>query len=140
MKKLFKQIIASVALLIMLISLSACNTMSTANYGKPVRYKKDVDIEFPDFKLTYQGERKQDVPVFGPGYFLYYDFKIENENESKTVSWSSGTGEIGPSAFEFNGKQYLLEMKMSDILGKLNGNRIVIWEQQQYADKLEKDH
>lgn len=114
--------------------------MNTVNYGQPVNYQKDTSIEFPDFKLIYQGERKQDAPVFGPGYFLYHDFEIFDQNSNKVISWSSGTGDIGPSPFEFKGKQYLLEMEISDILGKLNGNRIVIWEQQQYADELEKDH
>jgi len=44
------------------------------------------------------------------------------------VSWTSGTGLIGPMDFEIGGKHYQLELRHSDKLGKLNDDELVIWQ------------
>jgi hypothetical protein len=86
-----------------------------ASYGMRVKYHVGQKIEFPDFVIEYAGERRQSVSAYPRG-FLYYDFKVRNANVEKVVSWSSGTGDIGPVEFEIGGKHYQLELRHSDKL------------------------
>lgn len=95
-------------------------------YGEKIAFRQNQPIKFADFNLTYTGERRVSSDKF-PNGFLYHDFKAKTANEEKTVSWSSGTGEIAPTAFEIGGKNYELELSMSDKLGKLAENELVIW-------------
>ena len=44
------------------------------------------------------------------------------------ISWTTGTGVIDPTDFEIDGKRYLLELRHSDKLGKLQDNELVIWQ------------
>jgi hypothetical protein len=97
-----------------------------ASYGTRVKYRLDQKIEFPDFTIQYVGERRKDTPAYPRG-FLYYDFKVRTPRIEKIVSWSSGTGDIGPAELEIGGKRFLLELRRSDKLGKLNENELVIW-------------
>jgi len=86
---------------------------SAAGYGDIVTYSKGDPIKFPDFEMTFTGERNQ-TSHFDNGNsftFVYYDFKVKSGSEEKTVSWTSGTGEIGPVSFDIGG------MKFSLILG-----------------------
>ena len=92
-----------------------------------MKYQAGQKIEFPDFTVEYVGERRKSLPVYPRG-FLYYDFKVRTANIEKVVSWSSGTGDIGPVEFEIGGKHYQLELRHSDKLGKLNDNELVIWQ------------
>jgi hypothetical protein len=96
------------------------------SYGTRVKYRVGQKIEFPDFTIEYVGERRKDTPAYPRG-FLYYDFKVRTANVEKVVSWSSGTGDIGPVEFEIGGKRFLLELRRSDKLGKLNEKEVVIW-------------
>ena len=96
-----------------------------ASYGTRVKYRVGQKIEFPDFTVEYVRERRQSTPAYPRG-FLYYDFKVRNANVEKVVPWSSGTGDIGPVAFEIGGKRFLLELRASDKLGKLEENELVI--------------
>jgi len=98
-----------------------------ASYGTRVKYRTGEKIEFPDFTIDYVGERRKTLPVYPRG-FLYYDFEVRNANIEKAVSWSSGTGDIGPVQFEIGGKHYQLELRHSDKLGKLKDNELVIWQ------------
>jgi hypothetical protein len=43
--------------------------------------------------------------------------KVGSGKTEKTVSWTAGTGDIGPVTFEFGGKRYQLELRRSDKLG-----------------------
>jgi hypothetical protein len=96
-----------------------------ASYGSRVKYGPGQKIEFPDFTIQYVGERRKETPAYPKG-FLYYDFKVRTPSIEKIVSWSSGTGDIGPVEFEIGGKRFLLELRRSDKLGKLNENELVI--------------
>lgn len=98
-----------------------------ASYGTRVKYATGNKIEFPNFTIEYVGERRQNSPMYPRG-FLYYDFKVSSGNTEKTISWTAGTGDIGPVAFELGGKRYHLELRRSDKLGKLNDNELVIWQ------------
>jgi hypothetical protein len=98
-----------------------------ASYGTRVKYGAGKKIEFPDFTVEYVGERRQSSPAYPRG-FLYYDFKVSTGKTEKTVSWTAGTGDIGPVEFDIGGKHYQLELRRSDKLGKLNDNELVIWQ------------
>jgi hypothetical protein len=97
----------------------------TAAYGEKVFYFQDQPIVFPDFTLIYQGERQVTSDKYPRG-FTYHDFQVDNGDESQMVSWSSGTGEIGPSFFTVAGQQYMLELISSDELGRLTEGELVI--------------
>jgi len=99
----------------------------TASYGTRVKYGTGQKIEFRDFTAEYLGERRKSLPVYPRG-FLYYDFKISRGKAEKVVSWTTGTGIIDPTDFEFDGKRYHLELRRSEKLGKLNDNELVIWQ------------
>jgi hypothetical protein len=98
-----------------------------ASYGTRVKYRPGEKIEFPDFTIEYIGERRKTVPVYPRG-FLYYDFKVSKGKTEKVISWTTGTGIIDPTDFEFDGKRYHLELRHSEKLGKLKDNELVIWE------------
>ena len=98
-----------------------------ASYGTRVKYRAGKKIEFPDFKVEYVGERRQSTPAYPRG-FLYYDFKVSRGKSEKVISWTTGTGIIDPTDFEFDGKRYHLELRRSEKLGKLNDNELVIWQ------------
>jgi hypothetical protein len=98
-----------------------------ASYGALVKYRTGEKIEFPDFAAEYLGERRQTMPVYPRG-FLYYDFKISRGKTEKVVSWTAGTGDIAPAQFEIAGKNYQLELRRSDELGKLKDSELVIWQ------------
>lgn len=97
-----------------------------ASYGTRVKHRPGEKIEFPDFTVEYVGERRKTVPVYPRG-FLYYDFKVSKGKTEKMVSWTTGTGVIDPTDFEFDGKHYQLELRHSDKLGRLKENELVIW-------------
>jgi len=99
---------------------------SQASYGVRVKYRPEQKIKYSDFTIEYVGERQEGTPAYPRG-FLYYDFKVWAANIEKIVSWSSGTGDIGPVEFEIGGKRFLLELRRSDKLGKLKENELVIW-------------
>jgi len=98
-----------------------------ASYGTRVKYTAGQKIEFPDFTVEYLGERRKSLPVYPRG-FLYYDFKLSKGKTEKVISWTTGTGIIDPTDFDFDGKQYHLELRRSEKLGKLNDNELVIWQ------------
>lgn len=107
---------------------AACGNDSgiAAKFGEKVKYSQDMPIKFEDFTLVYAGERRVASERF-PNGFPYHDFKAKNERGEKTISWSSGSGDIAPTRFEIGGKNYELELKISDKLGKLAENELVIW-------------
>ncbi len=95
-------------------------------FGEKVKFSPNARIKFKDFSIIYIGERRVTSDKFPRG-FLYHDFKVQNQTEDRTVSWTSGTGDIAPAAFEIGGRKYELELAMSDKLGKLAENELVIW-------------
>jgi hypothetical protein len=98
-----------------------------ASYRTGVKYRVGQKIEFQDLTIEYLGERRKSVPVY-PRPFIYYDFKVTKEKAEKVISWTTGTGLIGPMEFEIGGKQYQLELRHSNKLGKLSDNELVIWQ------------
>jgi hypothetical protein len=98
-----------------------------ASYGTRIKYASGKKIEFPDFTIEYVGEHRTTTPMYPRG-FLYYDFKVSKGKTARMVSWTSGTGLIGPMQFEIGGKNYQLELRHSNKLGNLNENELVIWQ------------
>lgn len=89
------------------------NKHSNPDYGEVVKFETNKPINYPDFEITYIGERKQ-TSTFPNGNsftFTYYDFKLKKGAEEKTISWTSGTGIIEPANFEFNGMKFQLELR-----------------------------
>ncbi len=119
-------------LLIFFVSMFSFNCTkgkSADEYNTVVEFEKGKVIKFPDFSLEYMDERseKKSFPNGNTINFRFYDFKISNEKDSKVISWSFGTGDIAPLDFEFDGKNYQLEMSKSEALNqRLKKNEIVI--------------
>lgn len=122
------KIFGFIVLLGLFSSFCGKNSEGKANLGAKVAFSQDTPIQFEDFALTYIGERRVSSDIFPRG-FLSHDFKAKTDKEEKTVSWTSGTGDIAPTVFEIGGKSYKLELRMSDKLGKLAENEIVVWKQ-----------
>gem|GEM_PF-976673 len=118
-------IFLQVAILAFLDMASCGHAGQNASYETRVKYRAREKIDFPDFTVEYLGERRKTLPVYPRG-FLYYDFKITRGKTEKVVSWTTGTGIIDPTDFEFDGKRYHLELRRSEKLGKLNDNELVI--------------
>jgi hypothetical protein len=111
--------------------LVACQLQPSAakpDYGVKLTYRQNQPLRFPDFTLEYIGQRHEESEVFKRG-FTFYDFKVTGGAEEQIVSWSSGTGDIGPANFQLAGQTYLLEKSYSDKLGRLAENEVVIWKQ-----------
>lgn len=96
-----------------------------SRYASKVTYAKDQALVFPDFTLTYLGSR-QIKPPAGLHGWLIHDFTIRHGQQEQKVSWSSGTGDIGPTEFQVAGTHFLLELSRSDTLGSLKENQLVI--------------
>jgi hypothetical protein len=120
-------------LLILLILISvlpsaycgATKPTSLASYGEKVRFRKDAPLRFPDFELTYLGERHVASAIYPRG-FRFFDFEAKTPQETVKVSWSSGTGLIDPADFRIAGKNFWLEMRGSIKRGWLAANEIVV--------------
>jgi hypothetical protein len=68
-----------------------------------------------------------------------YDFLITKGDKTQTVSWSSGTGDIAPTAFNVDGKDFLLELGISDVIkGSLGEGNLVIWKKSDFEKAKEK--
>ena len=127
MQKMFQPIRQILACVLVLCCESACvvHVAGSATYGSKVRFAKNAAIAFPDFDLTYTGRRHVTSPVYKRG-FDYDDFKISRGGKSITVSWSAGTGLLGPQSFEFGGQKFELELRHHDRLGWLKDDEVVV--------------
>ncbi|MEZ0258754.1 MAG: hypothetical protein ACAI37_25970 [Chthoniobacter sp.] len=97
----------------------------SADLSTKVSYKKDTPVQFGHFTLTFTGERRVVTEKFPPG-MTFYDFRVTSPAGNQTISWSSGTGDIGPTIFKVGGEQFWLELKRSDKLGKLKESELVV--------------
>jgi hypothetical protein len=116
-------------LLVHLSVLAACShaadSSETAAYGSKVRFGADRILRFPDFQVTYMGKRHVAPPQYPRGWWTY-DFKVRGKGDEQTVSWSAGTGDIGPSRFRVNGAEFQIELSRSDKLGPLREDEAVV--------------
>src|SRR5262245_45279540 len=112
-------------LMLGLFSAACAPESRAADYGAKVAFKKGVAVTFADFALTYLGERQVKSKEYSRG-FTYHDFEVKNGAVAQKISWSSGTGDIGPTMFRGGGKQFGLELSRSDKLGQLKSNELVV--------------
>ncbi len=118
------------ALLLLLITLLHMSPLqsaapTSAQYQAKVTFQEKKAISFPDFMLTYLGKR-QIPPPAGLRGWSFHDFAVKADGKEQKVSWSSGTGDIGPTEFKVGRKTFLLEMGISDTLGKLKQDEVVV--------------
>lgn len=118
-------LLLSVTVLGVLVIKAGGASTSVHAYGSKTPFTKGDVVKFPDFDLTYLGERKISSPVFKAG-FIYHDFFIAKGEESEAMSWSSGTGEIAPQSFEVAGQWYQLELRYAEGVGWLKDDELVI--------------
>ena len=97
-----------------------------ATYGEKITYKKGIAIQFPDFTLTYTGDKLLSGKNGATWNIVFNLFEISDGEIHKEVSWSSGTGNIVPNPFEFNGKKYSLEKALSDKFGQLKPDELIV--------------
>jgi len=100
---------------------------SPAAYGDKRSCSKGQHLAFPDFTIEFVGTRRVTFPQYPRG-FLYYDFNVSHGSQKQTISWTGGTGLIGPMEFQVNGKKYVLERIFSAKRGKLGESELVISE------------
>jgi hypothetical protein len=107
----------------------ACNGTSTQTpiYGERTQYAEGQPLDFPDVTLEFVGMRQAPGSADYPRGMTYYDFKAHQGGQALLVSWTAGTGDIGPTLFELAGSRYALELAMSDKLGSLGENELVLW-------------
>lgn len=112
---------------------------SNAEYGKIVSYTLNKTIQFPDFNLKFTGIMETPGPNNAKWKFTYYNFEI-TDNETKNISWSSGTGEIGPTKFIIDKKIYYLELKQSIKYYPewLKDNELVVLSKEQFDELRDK--
>lgn len=99
------------------------------NYGEIATFKKGKLLSFPDFGIEYTGIRKKTTQFNNGNSFTFtlYDFLIKKNGAEKTISWSPGTGAIGPQNFEFNDRKYTIELTYSiNHKKQLSDNEFVI--------------
>jgi hypothetical protein len=115
-------------LLITLFGLFSCMAAPApvmADYGLAYPFRTGAILRYPDFTLTYVGERRVSSDLF-PNGFLYHDFSVVTTSDTSTISWSAGTGDIGPTPFTVGSERYFLELERSDTLGALPDNSLVV--------------
>jgi len=125
-KNIFKVTFTTVLLLITVVS---CNHITTQqpSYGVKIQYVQGQPLSFPDIILEFVGKRESPPSDYYPRSMYYYDFKVYRDSQSQLISWSAGTGDIGPTVFELAGNRYALELAISDKLGILDENELVLW-------------
>lgn len=135
-----------ILILIFCICLSSCSFNETPaednqikKYGEKVSYSSGKEFIFPDFTIKFVGEREEKISndwMF-PQKMTFYDFELAKGETRQKLSWSSGTGDIGPTFFTINGAEYVLELRQSDIIkGSLGDDILVIWRKADYLDLL----
>jgi hypothetical protein len=96
-----------------------------AAYGAKVKFSVGLTLRFPDFALTYAGKRHVTTRQFPRGWWIH-DFKVRGKSADQTVSWSAGTGDIGPTRFKVDGAAFQIELSRSDKLGPLSEDELVV--------------
>ena len=113
----------------LLITVVACKGQSPQRirYGKKIKHAQGQPLTFPDFTLVFMGITESPPSEVYPRSLYSYDFMVSYGSQTQMISWSSGTGDIGPALFELEGNSYALELAMSDKLGSLKENELVLW-------------
>lgn len=130
-----------ILILIVSLLLSACGVNSGSDnsvekYGEKVSYADGKELKFPDFSIKFTGKRET---ATSPVKMTTYDFIVTKGDKTQTVSWSSGTGDIAPTFFNFEGTDFVLELGMSDVMkGALGEGILVLWKKTDFEKAKEK--
>lgn len=112
-----------------LLALTPCpvkaDSSELSRYDAKLSYEKGGALRFPDFEMTYAGKRHVIPPQYPRGWWVY-DFVVRSKSGEQTVSWSAGTGDIGPTRFKVNGAEFQIELSRSDKLGVLRDGELVV--------------
>jgi len=114
-----------VHLLAFTVSSCAQESSDAAAYDAKVKFTAGRALRFPAFVLTYVGKRHVTPPQYPRGWWIH-DFKIRGKSGEQTVSWSAGTGDIGPTRFQVEGADFQIELAHSDKQGLLRENELVV--------------
>jgi hypothetical protein len=128
-----------VLMLAMLLNICGFNKSAenvTLKYGEKVSYTNGDELKFPDFTIKFVGKREA---TGAPVKMTFYDFEVSKGETKKKISWSSGTGDIGPTFFEIAGENFVLELSQSDILKSIGEGNLVIWKKTEYDESLKKN-
>jgi hypothetical protein len=106
-------------------TLASAGEAPAAAYGAKVKFREGQALAFPDFELTYKGKRHVAGPKFPRGWTAH-DFNVRFGKAEQKVSWSAGTGDIGPARFTVRGTAFDLELSRSDQLGPLRDDELVV--------------
>ena len=127
------QSVAKIMLLAVLLPILvvACNRAATQPpmYGVKIQYAQGQPLNFPDVTLEFVGKREAPISADYPQGMTFYDFKVYQGTQAKLISWSAGTGDIGPTLFELAGNSYALELAISTELGSLAEDELVLWQE-----------
>jgi hypothetical protein len=77
----------------------AAVSSETVAYGSKVRFGAGRTLRYPDFQVSYMGKHHVTPPQYPRGWWTY-DFKVRGKVDEQTVSWSGGTGDIGPTRYK----------------------------------------
>ena len=129
-QQLRNQVKIFIAFCLILVTLLACDQGASQRlrYGVITQYSEGEVLIFPDLTLKFIGMTESPPSDLYPRSMYSYDFNVSSGNQAMVISWSSGTGDIGPTLFELGGKGYALELAMSDKLGRLEKNELVLWQ------------
>ena len=96
-------------------------------YGVRIHYAQGQLLNLPDVTLEFVGMRESPASSDYPRSMIFYDFKVYQGDQVQLVSWTAGTGDIGPTVFELAGHRYALDLAISDRLGALEADELVLW-------------
>lgn len=117
---------------------ASCHGQSLYSYGTKIDFSDRYLKKLPDLNIRFLGKREMATSDFRPG-FTYYDFEVSKNGKTRTISWSSGTGDIGPEYFEIEGETFVLELAWSQAFkNKIEKGKMVIWKKTEYEDLCRK--
>jgi len=117
--------VVALSLIGFLLSSSSAPSSEPPRYLAKVTFAKGIALHFPDFDVTYAEKRRVTPPQYPRGWWVY-DFVVRSKSGEQTVSWSAGTGDIGPARFKVGGGEFQIELAHSDKLGALGEDQLVI--------------
>lgn len=115
-------------LVLAVLVLGACTLAvgyTDGEYGKKLSYMTGRTIILPDFSIEYVGDHRVATPQYPRG-FLYRDFQVKHGDRAETVSWTDGTGVLGPIEFTFNGAGYTLELANPQTVGTVGYGTMIV--------------
>jgi hypothetical protein len=109
----------TISIIILFASLffsEGCKSQGNGGYGSSVTFSKDKAVSFPDFDIVYTGEtsKTSTFPNGNSFTFRYMNFNVTKGGNTKEVKWTTGTGIIEPIPFEFEGKNYTIELRYTE--------------------------